>query len=1137
MKVLKIFCLAVVVAGLIWSVPGFAQSITSGDIAGVVTDPSGAVIPDAKVTAKNDATGAIEAATTNGEGFYRFSFLQVGSYTLTVNAAGFQPGSRKIQVTVAQTVNGNVGLAVTAATTTVEVTTTAVQAETASVVTSFSAEQVSLVPNPGNDLSAIAQTSPGVVMNTQGGFGNFSTNGLPGTSNLFTINGMNDNDPFLNLNNSGATNLLLGANDVQEVTVVNNGYSGQYGQLAGSQINYVTKSGGNQWHGNAIYQWNGRALNANDYRNNFQTEGTPSIPRPFDNVNQWAAGLNGPIKKDKTFFSWNYEGLRVVLPTQATNLVPTPAFESATIANLTNLGLSQSIPFYQTMFGLYNASAVGKSLTPSPFGVGGCDNVNPASIPGGVCAQQFIANPNTFTHEWQSSIRIDQIFSDSDKVFGRVQTDQGLQATFTDPISPTFNAFSTQPEWQGQLNWTHVFNSNLVNEFNPSGTWYSAIFTEPDRAASLNVFPTTMSLGDGSLSTIGGDQFIWPQGRNVTQYQLVDDISWIKGNHTLKFGANFRRYDVTDSDYGTFTSGLTIPFTLADFMAGGSGPVGDILEQKFISRTTQPMAYWGLGVYTQDEWRATKKLKLTFALRIDHNSNPVCQTDCFAELSGPFTTLDHDQTIPYNQVIQTGLHQAYPATDIVVWQPRFGFTYSPFANNKTVVSGGIGIFTDSFPAVLVDSFSSNSPVANFFITAGLPMSPAQGTGPGANLFNAASASNSAFLTGFANGSTVGAIEAANPFFAPPSFTSSDARIRQPRFQEWNFQIQRDLGKNTALVVDYVGNHGIFEPVINSGVNAFWPTAATEPLINGAPNPYPNGFAGLPTTDPDGRFGTVSQIQSIATSNYNGLQTSVNHAFSHGFAFGINYTWSHAFDYVSNGGAITGPFNPASSIGALENPFSLAANYGPADYDVRHYFSANYVWDNSLRHLFHWGPNAVFSGWTISGTMFSRSGLPLTVINSAADNNLTGFNYGATVFANITGPTTSGSCGAANATPNPTSGVIPPCLLLSGFTPAAAQAGFGNQGRNDFRGPGYFDTDLAVMKYTKLGGERAPQLGIGLQFFNLLNHPNFNQPTPDINNATFGTILSMVSTPTSILGSFLGGDASPRLIQLKAELKF
>jgi hypothetical protein len=1128
MNATKQFCVIVLVCSLtLLALPALSQSTTTGDISGVVTDPTGAVVVNAKVTAKNDATGATDNRTTNGEGFYRFSFLQIGSYTVTVNASGFQPTARKVQVTVAQTANGNMTLAVSSAAITIEVTAPAVQAETASVTTNFSAEQVALVPNPGNDLSAIAQTSPGVVMNTQGGFGNFSTNGLPGTSNLFTLNGMNDNDPFLNLNNSGATNLLLGANDVSEVTVVNNGYSGQYGQLAGSQINYVTKSGGNRWHGNAIYYWNGRTLNANDYRNNFQVAGAKSTPRPFDNVNQWAVGVSGPIQKDKTFFNWNYEGLRVVLPTQATVLVPTQGFEDATNATLVANGLSASLPFYKSMFDLYNQAKAGKNLTPLPNA--GCGDpatnpgaVDPTTIPGGVCAQQFISNPNTFTHEYQMSLRIDHIFSDNDKIFGRVQTDRGIQATYTDPISPTFNAFSNQPEYQGQMNWTHVFSPNLVNQFNPSGTWYSAIFTEPNRAASLKVFPTTVLLGDGSLTTMGGDQFIWPQGRNVTQYQLVDDLSWVRGKHSFKFGANFRRYDITDSDYGVFTSGLEIPFSLADFMNGGVGPLGDILLQKFITRLSQPMAYWGLGLYAQDEWRVTQKLKVTVALRIDHNSNPVCQTNCFAEINGPFTSLKHDETIPYNQVIKTGLHQAYPGTDVVVWQPRLGFTYSPFSNNKTVISGGIGIFTDSFPAVLVDSFSSNSPVANNFTTFLLPMSPAQGTGPGDNLFNAAAASNSSFLSGFASGQTLAQISAANPFFVPPGFASSDARIRQPRFQEWNLQIQRDLGKNTALAVDYVGNHGIFLPVQNPGVNAF----------------APGGFTGLPTTAPDARFGTVNQIQSIATSNYNGLQLSVRHQFNHGFAFGVNYTWSHAFDYVSNGGGITGPFNPSASISFLENPFNLRANYGPADYDIRHYFSANYVWDNSLRHLFHWGPNAVFSGWTFSGTIFSRSGLPFTVINSAADNALSGTNYGGTMFANIIGPTTSGSCGKANATPNPTTGDIKPCMLTAGFTDAASQAAFGNQGRNGFRGPNYFNTDFTVMKYTNLGGERAPKLGIGFQFFNIFNHPNFNVPVNDINNSgQFGQITSTVNTPTSILGSFLGGDASPRLIQLKAELKF
>jgi hypothetical protein len=1143
MKVLRLFLIAAIVCSLMAAVPGFAQSITSGDIAGVVTDPSGAVVPNAKVIAKNDATGASETVTTNGEGFYRFSFLQPGSYTISTNAPGFQPGSRKIQVAVGQAANGNIALSLTASTTTVEVTAVApsIQSETPSVSTTFSQEQVTAVPNPGNDLSAIAQTSPGTTMNTQGGFGNFSTFGLPGTSNLFTLNGMNDNDPFLNLNNSGATNLLLGANDIQEVTVINNAYAGQYGQLAGSQVNYVTKSGGNQWHGNAQYFWNGRVLNANDYRNNFQIQGNPSTPKPFDNVNQWAANISGPIVKDKTFFSWNYEGLRVVLPTQATVFVPTQAFETATINNLNANGLAASVPFYQNIFSLFNAGAAGKTLTPITTSPGGCSNIDPTLIPGGICAQQFSSNPNTFTHEYQMSLRIDQIFSDKDKIFGRVQTDRGLQATFTDAINPAFNVFSNQPEYQGQLNWTHVFSPNLVNEFNPSGTWYTAIFNNANRAAALSTFPTTIDFADGSLgqqnvaglaAVLGGQDFACPQGRNVTQYQLVDDVSWVKGKHSIKFGANFRRYDVTDSDYSTFSTGLLIPFSLDDFFNGGNGTAqtgfGDQLIQKFLSRPTQPMAYYGLGVFLQDEWRATNKLKLTFALRLDLNSNPVCQTDCFAEFTAPFTSLNHDPNVPYNQIIKTGLSQAYPGTDIVVWQPRFGFTWSPFANNKTVVSGGIGIFTDSFPAIIVDSFSSNSPVVNTFNIFNLPLSPAQNPATGGNLFSAAGFSNNGFNTGFASGQTAAGINNAilaatggNVGFTPPNFFASDPRIRQPRYQEWNFQIQRDLGWNTALAVNYVGNHGIFEGIQNPGVNAFFPT----------------GFGNLPTTAPDPRFSVVTQVQSIATSNYNGLTASVRHNFSHGVAFGLNYTWSHAFDDISNGGNPAEPYNPASSISFLENPFNLRANYGPADYDIRHYFSANYVWDNSLRHLFHWGPNAIFGGWTFSGTIFSRSGLPFTVVNGLEANTLSNDNFGGPVFANVIGQTTSGSCGKANATPNPATGNIPPCLLTSGFTAANAQTAFGNQGRNSFRGPNYFDTDFTVMKYTTLGGERAPKLGIGFQFFNLLNHANFNQPVVDIHNGSFGQIISTVSTPTSILGSFLGGDASPRLIQLKAELKF
>jgi len=1086
------------------SVLAVSQSITSGDISGVVTDPSGAVVPNAQVTAVSDATGETHTTTSNGQGVYRFSFLKPGSYTVAATSAGLQAASRKVQVGIGQVATANIGMTLTTASTTVEVTTSALQLDNADMSTQFSNQQISLVPNPGNDLSAVAQTAPGAIMNTQGGFGNFSTYGLPGTSNLFTLNGQNDNDPFLNLNNSGATNLLLGINDVQEATVTNNGYSGQYGQLAGSQVNYVSKSGENSFHGNAIYFWNGRVMNANDYLNNLAIAGSPSTPRPFDNVNQWAASFGGPIKKDKTFFFFNYEGLRVIIPTASQVRIPTAEFQAATLANLAGADPA-AIPFYQNIFSLYNA------VHGSQIGTGNCSTLTVLTLVG-PCFNRLQTTQNNFTHEYQMSLRIDQKFSDKDSLFGRVQTDRGVQATFTDPINPAFNTQSTQPEYQGQLSETHLFGSNAVNEFKLSGQWYTAVFDNPNRQAALSIFPTTLAFS-GGFSRLGGINFDFPQGRNVTQYQVVDDYSTTRGKHTFKFGVNYHRNDVTDFDYGIFTSGEAI--TSVDSFVNGQV---DFFQQNFPTRQSQPIALYGLGFYGQDEWRVTDKLKLTLALRLDHNSNPVCQTNCFAELAVPFTSLVHDPNIPYNQAIRTGLHQAYPSTDGVVWQPRLGFTFSPFSNNKTVLRGGIGIFGDSFPAVLVDNFSSNPPVLNSFQVAGA-LSPASS----GNVFQLASGANTSFLNAFASGGTLASIQATNPFFSPPTITASDPTIRQPRYQEWNLQVEQDLGWNSVFSVNYVGNHGIFEAALNSGVNAF-------------------GFGGLPAAAPDPRFSTVTQVQSIAVSNYNGLVTSFRHNFNRGFAFQLNYTWSHALDEISNGGLL--PFNDNTNVSILNpvNPFNIRQNYGNSDYDVRHYFSANYVWSDSLRHLFKWGPNAVFGGWTVSGTVFSRSGLPFSVIDGNASATLNGQNYGGTILADVVGPTTSGSCGRPNATPDPATGnPPPPCLNFASFASPTSVAV--NQARNQFRGPNFFDTDLTVMKNTKLG-EKA-SLGVGVQFFNLFNHPNFDQPIGDIaagsadpiNGGSFGTIVSTVNTPTSILGSFLGGDASPRLIQLKAEFKF
>ena len=1124
MKSLASFVIAFLILGAL-DHRVFSQSITSGDIAGVITDPSGAIVPKVTVTATNDSTGAIHTTKTNGEGFYRFSLLPPGPYTITVNVAGFQPATRKAQVSVGQAASADIGLQVSTATTTVEVTTTPVQVENADNTTTFGNAQISEIPNPGNDLSAIAQTAPGVVMNTQSGFGNFSTYGLPGTSNLFTLDGQNDNDPFLNLNNSGATNLLLGANEIEEATVVNNGYSGQYGQLAGSQVNYVTKSGGNQFHGNAQYYWNGRVMNANNFFNN-----EAGVAKPFDNINEWAASFGGPIVKDKTFFFVDTEGLRIVLPTSNAAFIPTPQFAGATIANLMAKNPAVA-PFFQNMFNLYkNANGAAGAVPEAPAAGDSCSAVSaaaPGLLPAGTpCIATFRSTAGNFTHEYLFAVRLDQKFSENDSLFGRFQHDRGLQATFTDVINPIFNVQSDQPEYQGQLGWTHWIGSNKVNEFKASGQWYQAIFTNANRAAALSAFPTNLQLGDSSFSALGGSVnglstlatnaiLPIPQGRAVTQYQFVDDFSLTRGNHTWKFGANYHRNDVTDFDPQQNTAGLVTINTLTDFFNGGAS--GDSLTQNFPSRLSQPIAVYGLAGYIQDEFRMTKKLKLTLALRLDHNSIPVCQTNCFSRLTSPFTNLDHTNSanVPYNQTILTGFNQAYPGTDKVVWQPRVGFAYSLTSDNKTVVRGGFGIFSDSFPATVADSLLFNPPTSQSITTSNLFPAPFIGS----DLFSAARLANQSFISGFAAGGTATSLGLLG---SQPSFISTNQRVRQPRYQEWNLEIQRELGLRTVLSVNYVGNHGTYEAVQNAGLNGF-----ANPAV------FPNGFGGLPSVAPDQRFGVVSQIQSIAVSNYNGLVTSLRHQFDHGLAFQINYTYSHALDDVSNGGFL--PFNNLTNPSPLipVNPFNLRGNYGSSDYDIRHYFSTSYVWDNSLRHLFRGGPNVVFGGWTVSGTIFTRSGLPFSVIDGSTSALLHASNFPAGpvpspyfAFANVVGNpfTTQGCNGDASITP---------CLNLAGFaSPTSLNV---NQGRNSFRGPNYFNTDLTVMKYTKMT-EHA-QLGVGFQFFNLFNHPNFDQPVADIGNRSFGMIQRTVSTPTSILGSFLGGDASPRLIQLKAELKF
>ena len=331
-----------------------AQAQLTGDIAGTVTDPSKAVVAGSQsYSEERQHRSHSKYRNQRGRTLSVLDFLPPSEYSVTVEATGFQNVTEQVVVHVGQVTTLSLQLTLAGSTEKVVVTEQVplLQVENGNTATSLSELPIHETPNGGNNIYSMLTLAPGAVMPAGGSFP--SVNGMPTSSNMVTTNGMENIDPWNNGTNGGASNLLLGLNEVQEATVVTNGYTGEYGSLAGSNANIVTKGGSNAFHGNAIWFWSGRALDANNFFNN--SSGTP---RPFENANQWAGEFGGPIVKNKLFFYFNSEGIRIILPPSSTpSFLPTTQFEQATIANLNKAGLSASVPLYNQAFNLWNGAA------------------------------------------------------------------------------------------------------------------------------------------------------------------------------------------------------------------------------------------------------------------------------------------------------------------------------------------------------------------------------------------------------------------------------------------------------------------------------------------------------------------------------------------------------------------------------------------------------------------------------------------------------------------------------------------------------------------------------------------------------------------------------------------------------------
>jgi len=1117
---------------MLWAPAAFSQTMTTGDIVGTVTDASGASVPKATVTAKFLDENTIQTATANDKGEYRFSLMKTGDYEIEAKATGLQSKTERFNLLVGQEATVNLALQVKGTSETVEVRaeTAILQTENANLASGFNTAQLVQLPMSGGDITNVMFTVPGVLVGAGCGQGNACVNGIPSASILFTLNGADDMDPYLNINNSGASNNTLGSNEIAEAAVVLNAYSADYGRMAGAQVNWVGKSGTNQFHGNLFHDYNDKIFNANDFFNN-----QAGLQEPRSDAHRFGGSVGGPIRKNKLFVFVNYESLRYALPDSGVVKIPSPQIETYTLAHIP----ASVLPLYQDAFNLWNNAPGAQNAVPETNGNGplqdgqghlGCGTGTfygggghtPITAPAGgqfgitvPCTNAFAVNASEQNAESLFTTRVDYNLSDRHKLSFRYNYDWGLQATGPSFISPVLNELSHQPADSGQLTYTFVITPTLVNNFIGSGSWYQAQFGYGNLSQAIAIMPDAFNVSDAGWSSLGvATNF--PQGRNVGQAQFVDDLTWTKGRHTFKTGINYRYNKVTDftNNEGAFLGRYSFAdltdFTDAQINATG---LGDSFTQSFPNLLQVHLRLNSLGAYVQDEWKVRNNLTLTLGLRIEHDGNPACVEDCFARMNQQFGTAGYvgGASVPYDQTITTGLHTLYQSLESVIPEPRFGFAWSPFGQGKTVIRGGIGLFADLFAASVASSVFRNAPSvfspSLAFGEAGLASDPASSA-------YAAAAAASAFRAGFSAGDTLSQLQATLgkiPFAAPPYYSPPNNFVA-PKVTEWSLSIEHPLTQHNVLALTYNGNHGYDNSLSNGYANAFLL------LTSGVNKYYGTSFGGLPTASPDQRFLTITQILTQGYSNYEALTVQLRHAFSHGFQAQIGYTWSHAL-----------------GLTAVDNPYDLGFGYGNLSIDRRDAVVSDLIWQEPKfgnKYL-----NFAAGGWTFGGKMYIFSGLPFSSSDSKINAQInSGGGFSGTILATALTPITT-NCSVVHDT------TAPPCFTASNFetynsTSGVAtpiQTNFGETGPGVFRGPGYFNIDANVTKKFFISEHK--NIEMGAQFYNVLNHPNFSVPSASVTSGTIGTSTGDIAPPTSIYGSGQGALVTGRVIVILAKFSF
>jgi len=1086
------------------SIDTFAQGIRA-TVTGRVTDPSGAVVPKAKVTITNTGTNETRAVEAGDEGDYTIPQLPPGDYSLTIEQSGFKKAVQRFTLETGQEARVDITLTAGAVTEQVEITavTPVISAEDASLGGVVDQKKIVELPLNGRNYLQLALLQPNVfapAQNSTLGFrGGFNVAGNSEIANNYLLDGIDNNDETTN--QPSHTPILDG---VREFKVLTGTYTAEYGRQAGGQVIVTTKSGTNNFHGSAFEFHRNSVFDARNFfaRSCLKRDASGNCAnyKPSFRRNQFGGVFGGPIRQDRTFFFAGYEGQRRGQQEAGLANVPTLAMRQGDFSDARTssgalviirdpLNGNQPFPDNKIPQNRWNPQGAGLlALYPNPNAAG---------------ANNFVAAGTGRFGVDQWSARIDHKLRENMNLFGSYQfADSTEFYPITNPLCsardvPGFGCDELQRTQHFTLNWTWTITPRLINEARVGYSRFGFFRLQEDRDGDVISRLGIKGLTDAGRTpfnngapelivpgfvTIGGPTNL-PQGRHDNTYHYIESMTFINGAHTMKWGADVRRF-LFNSFFTSFGRGsfrfdgrftarrpdatsetLNPAHAVADLLLGAPFQADRNLGEPFHNAKT-----FSSGYYFQDDWKVTPKLTLNLGLRYELNLPPIENINKIASFDPKTNTIKvaggQEAFInPANNRLEL---RARPDIGRRLWEtdknnfaPRVGLAYRPFGDTKTVIRAGFGSFYNlQIVGNGITPLSRNSPFRD-----------RQTSGPFAATVRPLPNVADAF--------------SGNPTVVPPGI---DENFKTAYINQWSLGVQRELAESLVLDVSYLGSSGHKLPL---GVNI---NQALPPSAQCVATPSGPGCS-VNARRPFQGFGNITGgfIISAGNSNYHGMTVRIERRFNNGLSFLSSYAWSKSIDDGS--GISTG----SDSSGVAQDARNLRAERSLSDFDVTHRWVLSYVYDLPFGKGKRIAPSNkvadfMVSGWQMTGIMTMQTGRPFTVI-VGRDQSATG---GTTDRPNLVGDPKISDSG-------------PDRWFNSAAFATPAAGAFGNAGRNILRGDGLHNFDLGVSRFFRVTERH--QLQFRAEVFNLTNHPNFFFPVQSLANAAVGTITRAANTGT------------------------